>query len=175
MDLETNVTTYTYGSPRVGNEAFARFASGQGDRNYRITHFNDPVPGVPFFFMDYRHIEPEYWLEEGPATRIDYKPDDVQKCHDWTEYSCIEPFDQGNWWDKRARISHGYYLTDFNRCGPRNSPDRASDELLWNPAVISENTMLHLREGFTEDIKYAASLHNHILLAEYRWTGWAAE
>lgn len=59
---------YTYGSPRVGNEAFAAFASTQsGGDNYRLTHSDDPVPRLPPLVMGYRHLTSEYWIEEGDA------------------------------------------------------------------------------------------------------------
>ncbi|KAH8780081.1 Alpha/Beta hydrolase protein [Diaporthe sp. PMI_573] len=151
MDLRLNVTTYTYGSPRVGNEAFARFVFEQGDRNYRITHYNDIVPIVPPSRLDYQHVEPEYWLREGPWSRVDYKPRDLEECHDWTEVHCIE----GN----------------VGQCGKPDSSISAADELSWNTAEYEE-FMASLRHDFADDIAYTASLHNHSLLAEYRWTIW---
>ncbi|KAF4630999.1 hypothetical protein G7Y89_g7134 [Cudoniella acicularis] len=38
---------YSYGSPRIGNEAFVDFVDAQAGVNYRVTHYNDPIPRYP--------------------------------------------------------------------------------------------------------------------------------
>lgn len=173
MDLQMNVTTYTYGAPRVGNEAFAKFISEQGDRNYRITHFNDLVPVVPSFGWPwyFRHVEPEYWLRQGPYWRVDYKPRDLDECHDWTEKHCLEGSIGYGLGIVTNRRSHGYYLTAIGQCGKPGGSVWAADELSWNTTKDQE-LMASLRQGFAKDIEYAAALRNHSLLAEYRWAGW---
>lgn len=172
MDLQFNVTTYTYGAPRVGNEAFARFVSEQGDRNYRITHFNDLVPIVPSFGAPwyFRHVEPEYWLKKGPWSSVDYKPRDLDECRDWREKDCIEGFIGYGLGVLTNRLSHGYYLTAISQCGRPGGSAWAADELFCN-STENEALMSSLRDGFARDIKYAASLNNNSLLGEYRWTG----
>lgn len=62
----TPATLYSYGAPRVGNEATSQFITKQAGGNFRVTHTDDPVPRLPFDWMGYRHISPEYWI-----TRID--------------------------------------------------------------------------------------------------------
>lgn len=52
---------YTYGCPRVGNEALAEYIEGQGTL-YRVTHTNDIVPTVPWL---YTQSFPEYWITSG--------------------------------------------------------------------------------------------------------------
>jgi len=48
---------YTFGSPRVGNEEFARaFEQDFGERTFRFVNNNDIVPRVPFRLMNYRHV-----------------------------------------------------------------------------------------------------------------------
>ncbi|KAL3422811.1 lipase [Phlyctema vagabunda] len=71
---------YTYGSPRVGNAAFADFATtvlaGTGSEaatgldisNYRVTHRNDPVPQIPPTWVGYQHLAPEYWIPNDDPT-----------------------------------------------------------------------------------------------------------
>lgn len=171
MELQLNVTTYTYGAPRVGNEAFARFVFEQGDRNYRITHYNDIVPIVPPFRLSYRHVEPEYWLREGPWSRVDYEPRDLEDCHDWTEKNCIEGSIGYNWLRRSVFLSHGYYLTAISQCGSPGGSVVAADELSWNTPE-AEELLASLRKDLAEDIAYTASLYNNSLLTEYRWTGW---
>ena len=48
---------YTYGSPRVGNEEFARnFDADFYYQYYRMVNNNDVVPRIPFRLMSYRHV-----------------------------------------------------------------------------------------------------------------------
>jgi len=57
------VTTYTYGSPRLGNDKLCKFMSEQtAGKNYRVTHLDDPVPRLPLMLMGYQHISPEYHI-----------------------------------------------------------------------------------------------------------------
>lgn len=68
------VTLYTYGSPMVGNDAFATSVSKSGP-TYRVTHAKDIVPMLPgYFITGYRHTYPEYWITSGnnnPVTASD--------------------------------------------------------------------------------------------------------
>lgn len=171
MDLRLNVTTFTYGAPRVGNKSFAKLVSEKGDRNYRTTHFKDPVPIVPPFWKGWSHIEREYWLKQGPSNRVDYEPSDLDECHDWTEKECIEGFI--GWYGfgiLSEQSSHGYYLTAIGLCGKPSGSVWAADELFWD-STESENLTASLRNECSKDIEYVASLHNSSLRAEYRWAG----
>jgi hypothetical protein len=76
----TAVSLYTYGSPRVGNAAFADFVSAQPGGEIRVTHLDDPVPKLPPLLFDYRHTSPEYWLSDGSATTTAYSVSDVVIC-----------------------------------------------------------------------------------------------
>lgn len=169
MDLDLNVTTYTYGSPRVGNEAFARFVFGQGDRNYRITHYNDIVPLVPPSRLSYQHIEPEYWLREGPWSRVNYKPRDLEECTSWIEEHCIEGVIGYDWLRPSVFLSHSYYLAAISQCGKPGAAVLAADELFWDTAE-GERLMETLRRELAEDISYTASQYNSSLLDEFTWT-----
>ncbi|OAA34621.1 lipase [Metarhizium rileyi] len=63
---------YTFGSPRVGNEAFAKLVSNQKQafgKTFRITVMNDPVADVPWAAAGFSHIEPEYWFPRGIAAK----------------------------------------------------------------------------------------------------------
>lgn len=60
------VETYTFGQPRVGDEVFVNAYEvefGPID-TYRVTHADDPVPHLPFEFMDFRHISTEVYYEK---------------------------------------------------------------------------------------------------------------
>lgn len=64
--LGFELSLFTYGAPRVGNEALSRFISDSG-ANFRVTHLNDPVPRLPPLALGYRHIEPEYHIFRGDS------------------------------------------------------------------------------------------------------------
>ncbi|BCR89853.1 lipase family protein [Aspergillus chevalieri] len=57
------IDLYTYGSPRVGNEALSEYITAQGTL-YRVTHTNDVVPKLPPP-IGYAHPSPEYWVTSG--------------------------------------------------------------------------------------------------------------
>lgn len=56
-------TVITFGSPRVGNRAWARtYNRLLAERTYRIVNAGDPVPHVPWVFGTYRHVETLIYL-----------------------------------------------------------------------------------------------------------------
>ena len=65
VDLQNKgnkVSLYTYGSPRVGNEEFAKYANQKIEGlNYRISYINDPVTGVPPSSLGYLHTGQEIY------------------------------------------------------------------------------------------------------------------
>jgi predicted lipase len=55
----------TFGSPRVGNPAFASsFTKYNKGVSYRITHYYDIVPHVPEELFGYLHLSNEIWFNE---------------------------------------------------------------------------------------------------------------
>lgn len=58
-----NPHLYTYGAPKIGNQAFASFvsAAGKGD-NYFVTNLNDPVPMIPPDELGYAYMNPAYHI-----------------------------------------------------------------------------------------------------------------
>lgn len=66
--------TYTYGEPRVGNQAFASFFDqhfGTGSitttRYFRTTHTTDGVVPLPPYNYTYRHQGLELWYLDPPS------------------------------------------------------------------------------------------------------------
>lgn len=49
-DWSDNIQLYTFGSPRAGDRAFVQGATAL--THHRLVNHNDPVPGVPFTWMD---------------------------------------------------------------------------------------------------------------------------
>ena len=55
---------YTFGQPRVGNEAWVKaFEARMAGKSYfRVVSYMDPVPHLPpSLLMGYRHARPEVW------------------------------------------------------------------------------------------------------------------
>jgi predicted lipase len=61
-----NITTsYTFGMPRVGNQAFSDWykSSANIPGTYRVVHNHDPVPHVPWEKMDFHHMPYEVFYK----------------------------------------------------------------------------------------------------------------
>jgi hypothetical protein len=59
------VALYNFGSPRIGGTKISSYISNQPGGNFRLTHWNDPVPKLPLLTMGYVHISPEYYINKG--------------------------------------------------------------------------------------------------------------
>ncbi len=58
-------SVYTFGQPRLGDEAFSRLVNAAlGDRIFRLINNRDIVPRVPFFGMGFRHYGRELFFDE---------------------------------------------------------------------------------------------------------------
>jgi len=79
---------YTYGSPRIGDDALATFISGQAGVTARITHVDDPVPRLPPLLFGFRHTTPEYWLATGTSSTNNYGVGDVKVCQGVATTGC---------------------------------------------------------------------------------------
>jgi len=69
-----NLTTYTYGEPRMGNPAFASFinsafaaTNSSTTRFFRVTHQNDGIVPAPPASNGYQHHGIEFWSKD-PAS-----------------------------------------------------------------------------------------------------------
>ncbi|KAI0851606.1 alpha/beta-hydrolase [Daldinia vernicosa] len=87
-DMGYKLDLYTYGSPRVGNQAFVNFVTAQPGGEFRVTHLDDPVPRVPPIFVDYRHTSPEYWLSDEHGNSTLYAPSDIKICEGFANTDC---------------------------------------------------------------------------------------
>jgi pimeloyl-ACP methyl ester carboxylesterase len=59
-----NVAMYNFGAPRIGGSKISTYISNQPGGNYRVTHWNDPVPKLPLLTMGYVHVSPEYYINK---------------------------------------------------------------------------------------------------------------
>ncbi|KAF2109324.1 Alpha/Beta hydrolase protein [Lophiotrema nucula] len=64
------VALYTFGAPRVASTKLSSYITAQAGGNYRITHWNDPVPRLPPIAMNFVHISPEYYINKPNAKAV---------------------------------------------------------------------------------------------------------
>lgn len=116
-DMFLKVDIYTFGSPRVGNDALVKYIYNQPGDTYRLTHYNDVVPRVPPMFWPfcYRHTTPEYWLEGGPSERTSYTTDQIKDCQGSTADLCNAGVSTPD------IESHLYYFVAISHCGESES------------------------------------------------------
>jgi triacylglycerol lipase len=87
LELQPTLETrglYTFGSPRVGDGQFRRFAEARfGRRNFRFANYRDLVTRVPFEWMGYEHVgQVRYFDADGT---LDEDP------FGWYEFLADEP------------------------------------------------------------------------------------
>lgn len=59
-----NITIVTFGSPRVGNYNFVKDFVSKDITSLRITHYQDIVPHLPQYRLNYQHIPNEIWYNK---------------------------------------------------------------------------------------------------------------
>jgi hypothetical protein len=47
-----------------------KYITNQSGGNYRITHWNDPVPRIPPIAFGFAHISPEYYINKGNKQQV---------------------------------------------------------------------------------------------------------
>ena len=103
--LGYTVNYYSYGSPRAGTAQFSRFfnAAIKGT-SLRGVFQDDPVPCVPFHWLDYEHVSTEvhFLACDGyikyPTHKDDYPFLDVTNSLQHEKYPCVRDYldeDQG--------------------------------------------------------------------------------
>ncbi|TFK34599.1 Alpha/Beta hydrolase protein [Crucibulum laeve] len=64
---DSKVRTFSYGSPRTGNDVFAEFVNENfGPRAHRVVHTSDGVPTIIPRSLGYHHHGIEYWQHSDP-------------------------------------------------------------------------------------------------------------
>jgi len=113
-----SVDIYTYGSPRVFNKIGADFVTAQAGGDYRVTHFDDPVPRLPPLLIGYRHTSPEYWLSGGNATTNTYPISSIEICTGDANVTCNAQYDD---FDVNAHLHYFEYISNCDGDGSDDS------------------------------------------------------
>lgn len=136
-DVGYEVDIYTYGAPRVGNEALARYITHQkGGQDYRVTHAADLVARLPPINREFRHTSPEYWLRSGPGWRTSYDAAQVEVCTGFANAQC----NAGAPWWVLDITSHLYYLVAISHCGEEEPRLRFDKEPVNGTTAVNEST-----------------------------------
>ena len=62
LNPSNNMTLYTYGQPRIGNEKFSDLLFSQFDGSYiRVTNYDDAVVHIPPLVSLFKHAGNEAW------------------------------------------------------------------------------------------------------------------
>jgi len=107
-----NVLHYSFGSPRVGNDAYATYSDKLLPHAQRITHFKDMVPHTPPAYVPlvatYEHIVTEVYEDERHVLHPCKGPSDPTCSSQWSTFE-TNPAD------------HSLYLDVVTSC-PDSSP-----------------------------------------------------
>eukprot|EP01133_Synstelium_polycarpum_P015061 gene15061-17826_t len=67
--------SYTFGSPRLGNQAWVSHFNSLQPNNFRVVNHDDIVPHVPsediMFLYSYRHVPTEFWYPVNTTTYVE--------------------------------------------------------------------------------------------------------
>lgn len=77
-----NVQLVTFGSPRVGNEAFATIVSNSLPNTVRVTHYRDPAPHVPYHKY-FTHVAGEWYEDDVGMVHECSGMEDPQCSYQW--------------------------------------------------------------------------------------------
>ena len=81
---DVEVVMYNYGSPRVGNKAFAEEFKAKVDSSWRFSNVSDIIPTVPRF-LGYQHVETSARIQEDGNIQIAVDKDVIGEAH-FTEF-----------------------------------------------------------------------------------------
>ena len=106
---------YTYGQPRIGGSAVSNYITNQNKGgNFRITHYDDPVPRLPPLVLGYVHISPEFYISTGNEVPV--------TANDITELtgSINLAGNTGNIGSGTDLTAHGWYFNNISACDTNN-------------------------------------------------------
>lgn len=112
----TMADLYTYGQPRIAGSTLSNYITNQNKGgNFRVTHYDDPVPRLPPLAFGFVHISPEYYIKTGNGVTV--------TAGDVTELTgSINPFgNTGNSKSLDDLAAHGWYFNNISACDTSNT------------------------------------------------------
>lgn len=107
--LTPDLTLYTFGSPRVGDLAFATYFDKIVPDTYRIVHNKDLVPHLPQRFLGFRHVSREIWYYGEAGAEF-------KQCNGGEDDSCSNSVNLHV--DEHSIKDHAMYLDQPMGCRP---------------------------------------------------------
>ncbi|RYO76066.1 hypothetical protein DL766_003791 [Monosporascus sp. MC13-8B] len=95
-----DVTTFTYGQPRTGNQAFADFVDQQAPQGkmFRVTHANDGVPQVVSTSNGYSHHSTEFWQKDAATAAGTFQCSGQEPQVSRATRFCLNNMSNQRWW-----------------------------------------------------------------------------
>ena len=95
-----------FGQPRVGDAKYAAFSNAKLAEQYRVVHYQDPVPHIPpTLYPQYRHTAFEEYEDQNGT---------VRQCNSSGE----DPTCADQWNDFQTNVNdHMVYLGKYMGCG----------------------------------------------------------
>jgi len=131
-EIETErVWLYTFGSPRVGDKAFAAYMDKAGaGRSFRVVHGRDPVPSVPPRVASFRHSGQLVWFEHGNG---------------WTRET-MHADSKRRWYSFSAVGDHSNYMGVNEACDPEVFWDGVAKDLSAAAQGITDHDKLYIAQ-----------------------------
>lgn len=107
------VALYNFGSPRIGGSKISTYITNQAGGNYRLTHWNDPVPKLPLLIMGYVHISPEYYINK--PNKQDVQSNDIKV------YEGAINFKGNSGWLINSIEAHRWYFGSVYTCDAKKN------------------------------------------------------
>lgn len=112
----TTTDLYTYGQPRIGGATISNYITNQNKGgNFRVTHYDDPIPRLPPLSFGFVHISPEYYIKTGNGIAV--------TAADITELtgSINLKGNTANIGNGRDLAAHGWYFNNISACDTSDS------------------------------------------------------
>jgi len=132
-----DITVYTFGSPRVGDETFASYYDKIVPDTYRLVNHYDLVPHVPQRFLGFRHVSREVWYfnEQGPQFKL---------CNGGEDDSCSNSINLHV--DENSIRDHAKYLDQPMGCRPADLSQMGLIALLETEEEVSTQPIDKLKK-----------------------------
>ena len=112
----TDADLYTYGQPRIAGYLLSDYITNQNKGgNFRVTHYDDPVPRLAPLALGFVHISPEYYISTGNEVPV--------TAGDITELNGAINLNgnTGNLKSLDDLAAHGWYFNKVGACDTDNS------------------------------------------------------
>lgn len=141
--LTPDLTLYTFGSPRVGDQAFATYFDKIVPDTYRIVHNKDLVAHIPQRFLGFRHVSREVWYYTEAGSEF-------KQCNGGEDDSCSNSVNLHV--DEFSIKDHAVYLDQPMGCRPADLSRMGLISLIEESVEVtpSSSPMEKLKAKYTD-------------------------